>query len=166
MKRIKIILGIAVLALLLILTGCDAILESMFPEFADPDTYMISVDVEVPFSTSGFDTLPPLAGVLVPSGTQKTVLAANPSLIIKSDVDTNYDKYGTCIEGFLFFDDVAEGEYWVWVWVDLDKDGVCDSASEPTWQAFWWNWDAGYETFDFLVDSAQDFTDLWGYAYY
>jgi hypothetical protein len=156
MKKMKIYLGIAILALLLLLTGCDAILESMFPEFADTDTYTINVEVEL---EKLFPLQPEtqLAGVVVPIDTPIGDITGMGATAF----DPWFNDWGGSLEGFLYFDGVLEGDYWVYVWIDYNGDGIYNDSQAPE-PARWW--DTGEPTFPCDAEY-YGYYDYYGYAW-
>ncbi len=155
MKKMKIYLGIVVLALLLLLTGCDAILESMFPEFADPDTYTINIEVELErFFPLQAETK--LAGIVLPDGSPTPGTGTEATA-----VDPWFSDWGGVMEGYLYFDGINKGDYWVYVWIDYNGDGIYNDSQAPE-PARWW--DTGDLTFPCDAEY-YGYYDLYGYAF-
>lgn len=106
MKKRIILIAITVLTLAL-LSGCDAILEGFFPEFADTN----SIDVYVQIN----DT--PVVVALIPYDDTDNPMAD------KIEKQTWYST------GFnASFDGLPEGKYQIYVWYDQNSDGKANEG--------------------------------------
>jgi len=107
----KIIFILAILAVLL-LSGCDAMLESFYPEFADGNTITINITItdqnKIDFS---YDQNIPLFVELYTSG--ETPEADTPFRSVEL-----FNEFNTTNTFF-----VPEGSYDIWIWQDDNQDG-------------------------------------------
>ena len=132
----KSILIALVLALLLLLSGCDAILEMMYPEFGeseqdkDWDTWnAVDVSFWVPWDTQFFYGL---------------IHVDDPFVVEIMDTATGgfdyYDYQTVWMDEWdsfwASFEGMPDGEYGIHVYWDLNGDGVEDWGSEPSWDYF------------------------------
>jgi hypothetical protein len=149
MKKIQAAILIAVVAGLLVLSGCDAVLEVFYPEFAyQSGENVISIYIGFnmyPNQLSGDNQY--FVGRLVNSKSG-TVVRSDPFWHWIEEKNNLYWH----LEGNLDFYGVDDGDYQVEIWLEQNGDGEPGGANEPMVNATI----GGMSTFAFPNTSASD----------
>ena len=117
MKKRIILIAITVLTLVL-LSGCDAILEGFFPEFAD--TNSIDVHVQITTGVNVYDK--PVIVALIPFDGSDSPIKGE----IVKEKRNEFDFY-------VSFDGLPNGKYQIYVWYDNWEDGyITDEKDQVT----------------------------------
>jgi len=107
----KIIFILAILAVLL-LSGCDAMLESFYPEFADDNEVTINISITAgDISAFGYNTNKPLYIELYTNGENPATNSPVRSIKIYNKFDYTAKLY------------VSEGTYDIYIWQDSNDSG-------------------------------------------
>lgn len=154
MKKIQATFIILLVGGMLVLSGCDAILEVFYPEFAyESGENVISIWIE--FDMYG-DQLssgnPYFAGQLIETKSSNVVRqkAIDPFWHLIGEKNSTYWH----LEGNLDFYGVEDGEYEVLVWLEQSGDDKPYGANEPYVYAA--NGGDAVTTFSFPSDRASD----------
>jgi len=114
----KITLAIIILTFLLLFSGCDAMLEFFYPEYADDNAVNITISITTTDITNyTYDTNIPLLVELYTPG--ETPVADVPLRSI--ELYNKFDNY-LCT---LF---VSAGTYEIWIWQDDNQNGDIDGG--------------------------------------
>ncbi|MCK5201760.1 MAG: hypothetical protein KAR21_25580 [Spirochaetales bacterium] len=116
----KITLTIIIPVVLLLFSGCDAMLEFFYPEYADDNAVNITISITTGDITDhNYDTTIPLLVELYVSG--ETPAADAP--VRSVELYNKFDNY-LCT---LF---VPAGTYDIWIWQDDNKNGIIDGVDD------------------------------------
>ncbi|MDA3937996.1 MAG: hypothetical protein PF693_01625 [Spirochaetia bacterium] len=115
MKKIFFIL---IILAVLLFSGCDAMLEVFYPEYADDNVVNITISITTgDISNFSYDTNDPLLVELYAAGETPNLNSPFRSI----EVYNKFDNY-LCP---LF---VPEGSYDIWIWQDDNNDGNIDTG--------------------------------------
>ncbi len=117
----KITFTVVILAFLLLFSGCDAMLEIFYPEFAEENNVTINISISASdILTLGYSNTKPLLVELYTSGENPDIASGGIATPIRSMPVFNEPEY-TCY----FF--VPAGTYDIWIWQDTDGSGGLNS---------------------------------------
>jgi len=147
MKKIQAALLLVAALTLLTLSGCDKILESFYPEFAQKAN-AISIWAEFKMYPSQiYGSNPYIAGRIYETADPLTIVRENFNQPIYDWIE---DKTGLgyySVNANLDFNDIADGDYRVLVWLEQNGDGLPYGVNEPSANAT--NLANSSETFSF-----------------
>ena len=139
----KIIFTVIILAVLLLFSGCDAMLEFFYPEFADGNSITIDISISSSDITDhSYDKNIPLYVELYTTGDSPDGDIPFRSIELFNEFDTSTTLF------------VPEGSYDIWIWQDDNQNGVISPGlGEFT---LWDNANTNTPTITFLGTTGED----------
>ena len=109
----KIIFTVIILAVLLLFSGCDAMLEFFYPEFAENNVVIIDIEVTLEdlLTNPGYSS-EPLRVEIYELGEYPIANIPLRSSLVYDDPNTQRS-----------FFDIPEGSYEIWIWQDTNASG-------------------------------------------
>ena len=114
----KITLKVIILAVLVLFSGCDAMLEFFYPEFADGNSVTIDISISSSDITDySYDKNIPLFVELYTEGESPVNDVPFRTVELFNEFDTSTTLF------------VPEGSYDIWIWQDDNQNGKIDTLS-------------------------------------